>query len=191
MEKRMFSTQAPMSAVARAQVENQIAACSAMTCKTFESMEKLFDLNFNVMKTSLEETSVIMKQVMAARGPQEVFSLMMSLAPPTTEKALYYSRHLANIASTTQLDISRTAETQLMEANRKVNSVMDDMARSAPAGSENMIALMKSAIGTASAGYEQLSKSTKQAAEAIEANLAAAERQAAAQPAEKIVVAKS
>lgn len=187
----MFNTtQSPISAVAKTQLESQLATCSAMTTKTFESMGKLFDLNFNVMKTSLEESSVIMKQLMAARGPHEVFSLMMALAPPTTEKALFYGRHLANIASSAQVEISQTAETQLTETNRKVSSLIDDMVGNAPAGSENLIALMKSTIGTANASYEQLSKSTKEAAEAIEAQLAAAADSAAHPASEKIIVAK-
>lgn len=187
----MFATQTPMSAVARTQIESQLAACSAMTNKTFESMGKLFDLNFKLMKTSLEESSVIMQQLLEARGPQEVFSLVMALAPPTTEKALFYGRHLANIASTAQVEISHTAEKQLTENNRKVNSMIDDMARNAPAGSENMIALMKTAISTANAGCEQLTKSAAHAAEAIDANLAAAAHSTAQAVAGKIIVPKS
>jgi phasin family protein len=188
----MFNTtQVPMSAVARTQLESQLNAYSAITNKTFESMEKLFDLNFNVMKTSLEESSVIMKQLMAAGGPNEVLALMMALAPPTTEKALFYGRHLANIASSAQVDISQTTETQLTETNRKLGKLIDEMARTAPAGCENLIALMKSAIGTANASYEQLSKSTKQAAKEIEAKLAAAANSAVQPAHEKIIAAKS
>ena len=48
------------------------------------------------------------------------------------------------------------------------------MSKNAPAGSENAVAILKSAIGNASAGYEQFSKTSKQAVEAIEANLSSA-----------------
>jgi hypothetical protein len=48
------------------------------------------------------------------------------------------------------------------------------VSKNAPAGSENVIALVKSTLGNATAGYEQFTKSAKQAGEAIETNLNAA-----------------
>ncbi|MDB5762342.1 MAG: phasin family protein [Herminiimonas sp.] len=175
----MFPIQDQISIVTRTSLENQLAAFAALTNKTFEGMEKLFDLNINVVRASLEESSVIMNQLMSAKDPQEFFSLVAAQARPTAEKALSYSRHLTNIASGTQAEFSKAAEAQFEETSRKVTRLVEDAAKNAPAGSENVVALVKSAIDNASAGYEQLSKTTKQAAEAIEANLNAAVTQLA------------
>ena len=63
---------------------------------------------------------------------------------------------------------------------------MEEVTKNAPAGSENAVAILKSAIGNANAGYEQFSKTSKQAVEAIEANLTSAVNQFT-QAAEKAV----
>jgi hypothetical protein len=93
---------------------------------------------------------------------------------PSFEKALFYTRHLVGIASGTQAEFARAAEDQLSEASRNISKMVDEAARNAPAGSENVAALVKTALNTASTSYEQLSKTTKDAGEAIEASIIAA-----------------
>ena len=81
---------------------------------------------------------------------------------------------LASIASGTGAEFSKAAESQIVEANRKVISLVDEVSKNAPAGSENFVAAVKTAISNANAGYEQFSKTSKQAVEAIETNVNAA-----------------
>jgi len=173
----MFSMQDQFSAATKANVEAQLALISALTSKAFEGVEKLIDLNLTVAKTSLEESNATAKQLLAAKDPQEFFSLAAAQAQPTAEKAAAYARHIANIASSTQAEITKTAESQMAETSRKVAALVDDVSKNAPAGSENMIAIVKSMIGNANAGYEQLAKTTKQAVEAMETNLSTATAQ--------------
>ena len=54
---------------------------------------------------------------------------------------------------------------------------MDEVSKNAPAGTENAVALFKSALNNANAGYEQFTKSAKAAAETLEANVSAAVNQ--------------
>jgi phasin family protein len=170
----MFSLQDQISTVTRTTIENQLATMTALADKTIDGVEKLFDLNINLLRASVEESTVINQQLLAAKGPQEFFSMIAAQIQPNTQKALFYGRHLANIASSTQAELAKVAQVQFMETNRKVNSLVDDVARNAPPGSENVVGFLKAAIGNASAGYEQLTKTTKQAAEVIEANVNAA-----------------
>ena len=62
-------------------------------------------------------------------------------------------------------------EAQIAEVNRKVVAMIDEVAKNAPAGSEQAVSVLKSAIGNMSAGYEQFTKNAKQAAEVLEANV--------------------
>ena len=122
---------------------------------------------------------------MNAKDPQEFFALTAAQAQPTAEKAISYSRQLAAIAAGTQAEFSKAAEEQIAETNRKVISLVDEVTKNAPAGSENVVAAIKATIGNANAGYEQLTKTAKQAAQAVENNVNAAVTQftAAAQKA--------
>ena len=97
-----------------------------------------------------------------------------SQAQPNAEKALAYSRQVASIAADTGAEFSRAAESQFAEVNRKVISLVDEVTKNAPAGSETYVSALKTAISNANAGYEQFSKTTKQAVEAIESNMNAA-----------------
>ncbi|MYN09427.1 phasin family protein [Pseudoduganella aquatica] len=186
----MFSIPEQFSNATKANFESQFAIFSSLTAKAFEGVEKLVDLNLTAAKASLEESSVAAKQLLSAKDPQEFFSLAAAQVQPSAEKTIAYGRHLAAIASGTQAEFSRAAETQIAETNRKVISLVDEVSKNAPAGSENAIALLKSTLGNASAGYEQFTKSAKQAGEAIETNLNAAVNQFTAAAAKVAPAAK-
>lgn len=167
----MFTIPEQFSNVAKANMESQLAIFTTLTSKAFESMEKVVDLNLNVAKASLEDSSIAAKQLLSAKDPQEFFTLTAAQAQPTAAKAIAYGRHLAGIATSAQAELTRAAEEQIAETGRKVSALVDDVSKNAPAGSENVIAIVKSAIGNANAGYEQFSRSTKQAVEVMEANM--------------------
>ncbi|HEV7618359.1 MAG TPA: TIGR01841 family phasin [Burkholderiaceae bacterium] len=173
----MFSFPEQISAATKTNFEAQLALITALTNKTFESVEKMIDLNMNVAKASLEESAANVQQLLSAKDPQEFFALSAAQAQPTAEKAFAYSRHLASIASSTQAEFAKAAEVQIAETTRKVTALVDEVSKNAPAGSENAIAFVKSAIGNANAGYEQVAKTTKQAVEALEANMNTATNQ--------------
>ncbi|OWW20093.1 phasin family protein [Noviherbaspirillum denitrificans] len=167
----MFTIPEQFSSVAKANLEAQLSLITSLTNKAFESVEKVVDLNLNAAKASLEDSSIAARQLLTAKDPQEFFSLSAAQAQPTAAKAIAYGRHLAGIATSAQAEFTRAAEEQIAETGRKVSALVDDVSKNAPAGSENVIAIFKSAIGNANASYEQFSKSTKQAVEVLEANV--------------------
>jgi phasin family protein len=176
-ERTMFTVPEQFSAATKANFESQLAMLNALTAKAFEGVEKVIQLNISAGRASLEESSATARQLMAAKDAQEFFSLTAAQAQPNAEKAIAYGRHLAGIASSTQAEFAKATESQIAEATRKVSTLVDEVTKNAPAGSENAVAILKSMIGNASAGYEQLTKSAKQAVETIEANVANATSQ--------------
>ena len=182
----MFSIPEQFSSATKTNLEAQFALFSSLTGKAFEGIEKIVELNLTAAKATLEESTAAAKQLLSAKDPQEFFSLSAAQAQPSAEKAIAYGRHLAAITSGTQAEFSKAAESQIAETNRKVLSLVEEVTKNAPAGSENAVAMLKSAIGNANAGYEQFSKTSKQAVEAIEANLTSAVNQFT-QAAEKVV----
>ncbi|MDB5774803.1 MAG: hypothetical protein JWP38_936 [Herbaspirillum sp.] len=173
----MFSFQDQFSAASKAHFDAQVELINTLTSKAFEGIEKVIELNMSATKASLEEYATSSKQLAGAKDPQEFTSLAAAQAQPNAEKAVAYSRHLAGILSSTQSEFAKAAETQIAETSRKVSTLIDEISKNAPAGSENAIAVLKSVVGNANAGYEQLTKSTKQAVEAIESNMNTAAKQ--------------
>jgi phasin family protein len=170
----MFAFPEQFSNATKANFEAQFAMLSALAAKTFEGVEKLVELNIHTTKAAIEGSSATARQLLAAKDPQEFFSLTALQAQPNAEKALAYSRQVASIAADTGAEFSRAAEGQFAEVNRKVISLVDEVTKNAPAGSETYVSALKTAISNANAGYEQFSKTTKQAVEAIESNVNAA-----------------
>jgi phasin family protein len=173
----MYAIPEQFSAASKANLDAQLAMITALTNTAFAGIEKIVELNINAVKSTLEESAVTTQQLLSAKDPQEFFSLSAAKAQPNAEKALAYGRHLASIATSTQAELTKVAETQMAATSRKVIALVDDVSKNAPAGSEAAIALVKSAIGNANAGYEQLAKTTKQAVEALESNLNSAASQ--------------
>ena len=131
----MFAIPEQFSNATKANFESQFALLSSLTSKTFESMEKLVELNLNVARATLSDSSSTTRQLLSAKDPQEFFQLSAAQAQPNAEKALSYSRQLASIASGTGAEFSKAAESQIVEANRKVIALVDEVSKNAPAGS--------------------------------------------------------
>jgi phasin family protein len=167
----MSSFQEQFSAATKSNFETQLALLTALTGKAFESVEKVIELNMNVAKAALEESTSNARQLLAAKDPQEFIALSASQVQPNAEKAVSYGREVMTIVSGLQAEVSKAAESQIGEQSRKFASLVDEVSKTAPAGSENVVAYMKTAIANANAGYEQLTKSTKQAVEAMGANM--------------------
>jgi phasin family protein len=144
-----------------------------LTSKAFEGAEKLIELNMQVAKAAMGEVVQSSRAALSVKDAQELISIQANLMQPVAEKAAAYSRHLYDIASGTNADIGKTVEVQLAEAQTKFMSIVDTAMKNAPAGTENAVALVKSAVSAANNAYESVHKAAKQAADVAEANLQA------------------
>jgi phasin family protein len=145
-----------------------------LTTKAFEGVEKLVELNLQVVKSTIAENQENAQRALSVKDAQELLALQASLTQPVAEKVLSYGRHLYEIASATQAEFARVAEAQYEEQNKKVQALVENVAKNAPAGSETAVAVIKSAITAANTTYETVHKATKQAVEIAESNFNAA-----------------
>lgn len=167
----MFPTQDKLSASAKASLEQNLAVYTALTGKAFESMEKLVRLNMAAAKATLEESTAAANQIMGARTPQEGLTLIQAQAKPNLDKAISYGSQVFGIVSGVQSELSAAVEAQFAAANRNATEMMETAFSKAPAGFEGVTAMFKSGLGNSGNGYEQMTRTAKQAMEAMEANL--------------------
>jgi len=159
--------------VAAAQKAN-LETLFGLTTKAFEGVEKLVELNLQVVKTTFAENVENAKKALSAKDAQELLALQAASVQPVAEKTLAYTRHLYEIASETQSEFTKVAEAQLAEGSKNVQALVENFAKNAPAGSESTVAIVKSAISAANNAYESVQKATKQAVEIAETNFQAA-----------------
>jgi phasin family protein len=144
-----------------------------LTNKAFEGVEKLVELNMQVAKAALGEAADNTRAVLSVKDAQELLALQSTLLQPAAEKAASYSRHLYDIAAATNAEVAKVAEAKFAEAQHSFATTVDSAMKSAPAGSENAMALVKSAMAAANNAYDSVSKAAKQASEVAEANFTA------------------
>lgn len=167
----MFTLPEQFSAATKANIDAQLAMFTAFTSKAMEGVEKMVELNITAAKTSSEEFQAMAKQLLSAKDAQEFINLTTASAQPNTEKLLGFAQNCASIVTSTGTEFTKETEKHAAELNRKVVSFIDELAKNAPAGTENGIAMFKSAFGTANAALEQGTKAVKQVAEQIETNV--------------------
>ena len=159
--------------LSEAQKQN-IDAMMKLSQKAFEGIEKMVDLQLNAARASLQETSEKFKALMSVKDAQDVVNLNKDLGAPNAEQALAYSRTIYDIASQTSSEVQRLIDAQIADANKKLVDTLDEFSRNAPAGSESIVAMMKSSLTAANSAYETANKAARQVVEMAERNMRAA-----------------
>jgi len=166
-----------MNAIPQHILDRQLAALNAMAATQatlFSGFEKLVNLNMRVAKATLEEVTQASQQAAGVKDAQEAAAFTSALAQPSAEKAMAYSKHVFDILSGVQGDLSKLAEAHIADGQQQMADAVEQFSKNAPAGTEGTVAFLKSSLATANGAYESLSKAAKQAADAAGANLNAA-----------------
>jgi phasin family protein len=146
--------------------------------KAFEGLEKLVELNLQVVKATLAENQEIVAKAFSSGDLPGLLALQTSQAQPVAEKARSYWQHVYEILSNTQAEFATTAEAQFKQYQQDSQAFVDSLAKNAPAGSEAVLSAWKSAIATAtetaSSAYHAAQETTKQVVEIAESNVSAA-----------------
>jgi phasin family protein len=150
--------------------KSNIDTLTGLAGKAFEGIEKLVELNLSTTKTAMTEAEQTSQAALSVKDMQELFALQQSVLQPVGEKAAAYSRSVYEIAVASGAEVKRVAEAQSAAAQAKFMAIVDTAVKNAPAGSEQGVALIKSAMAAASNAIETAQKAAKQATEVAEAN---------------------
>jgi phasin family protein len=166
----MYVTPEQIAASNKAGVETLIGLANTQ----FAALERLSALNFNVAKSAFEDSVNYTRTLFGAKDAQEFAALGATVGQPALEKAIAYSRSVYEIATQTQAEMNKFAETQAGNFNKNMVGYLDKFSKNAPAGSDVAIAAVKSALAAANSAYDSITRVTKQASELAESNFAAA-----------------
>jgi len=166
----MYVTPEQIQAAQKANVEALLAVASFQ----FSAMEKLANLNANAVKAAFEDSVTNTRALMGAKDAQEFTSLQSTLAQPTLEKAIAWSKSVYEVATSANSELSKLAEQRTAEWNENFASMLEKATKNAPAGSDVAVAAMKQMLTAANSAYDNLNKVAKQATEMAEANVTAA-----------------
>jgi len=139
--------------------------------KAVDNVGKLAALNAHTMRSTLEDMFGLAQKSLSIKEAQEWLALQDSMASLTAERMQTYWREVFDLMSATQADFARVGKAQCERYGRQMKSVVEDVTRGAPAGSQATMTALDSAIAAATTLYETLRSTGQQAVEATRSNL--------------------
>ncbi len=166
----MYLTSEQIQATNKANVETLLAIANAQ----FAAFEKLANINASAVKNAFEDSIANTRALLGAKDVQQFVTLQNAFAQPAIEKAIAYSKSVYEVATEANSEFSKVTERRVAEWNENFVTLLDQVSKNAPAGSDVAVAAVKSMLAAGNAAYDNLTKVVKQATEIAEANVTAA-----------------
>lgn len=147
-------------------------AFAGLSKKAFASFEKLVELNMAAARALMGESLASLQALSEIKNTQALLAFQSGLLKPLSDKAASYNRHLLDIVSGSTAEFSKVFESTSAQSQKSVTALLDASLKNAPAGSQAAAALFKSAIDAGTTAVESAQKSTRQALQVVESNLA-------------------
>jgi len=173
----MFADDVKVPAATKEVLAAQLDAATALANTSLSGIERLAHLNLSMAKAMLGEFTETATQLVWARDPQEFFSVASARAQSRAESIANYGREVVGIVSGTQAELGEVAQAHFADANQKIVSLVEELGKNPPAGSENAMEMLKSVMSNAQTGYERFAESGRQAAQLAKENLDTVARQ--------------
>lgn len=153
-----------------------------ITGKVFEGMEKFAQLQIKTLRTTSEEQIDTFRKLLSVRDPKDYSELQASFIHPAAQaqRLLGYSREVYDLISATQAELAKLTEVQVEAGARQMKEMVAEVTKNAPAGAEPVVAVMNSALDSASTVYASAQKAAKQASDIAENGMTAATSAASA-----------
>jgi phasin family protein len=97
----------------------------------FNSFQRMFDLNMQLVQTLFEETTTASQQLMTADRQAEVLTAAVSRAQPITDKLRAYQQQVSRLLADSQVEIARVAEQHVQNTTKTAQALADEVARNA------------------------------------------------------------
>ncbi|AIO32138.1 TIGR01841 family phasin [Burkholderia pseudomultivorans] len=162
-----------------ADYQSGIAAWFAIARPAIQGFEAVVELNLQATKTALAEYEDKLKGAFNSNNPAASFAQQVAAPQEATGKAVSYSRHLFDIAVSTQAEWQKVVHAQYEQADKRLKDVLGELTKHAPAGSAPVVAALNSALSAASAAADSVRAATGQAIEAAQSSFEAAGETAA------------
>ncbi len=152
----------------------QVNALNAVGHALITAAEKLSSLNVAAGRSAIDSATEAAQSLSGVRDPKALVSLSGAAAQPSVEKLVGYTRELVGIANAASAEIGKVVQQQIADSNKRMAELIDFVAKSAPAGSEQAVAMLRSAVTASNTAFDTVTKASRQAADWAQANFAAA-----------------
>ncbi|MES2742443.1 MAG: TIGR01841 family phasin [Pseudomonadota bacterium] len=180
----MFTNPEQFASATKALFEFQLMTFSALTSKAVQGVEQVVALNVSTAKSGMADSMAAGKEISQAKDPQAALSAAAAQLQPGVAGVTAYHQQLGDIIKDIQAEFTKAADAHMAEAKSNLSALIYDVTKNVRPGSENAVAIVKTAIDNAFNGYEQVTTATQQAVQAVEAHIAKAVEQVSPKPPE-------
>ena len=148
--------------------EAAIEQFSKFAKMSLANVEKFAELGLSAARESVIGATKHAQSLAGARDVQEVFAINSAALEPALKRAYGLSRTAFEAANETNSEIKRTLEKQNAEVQRAAVAALEEALKYAPAGSETVVANVKSAIAAAQSAFDNMAAINKQIYDTVE-----------------------
>jgi phasin family protein len=130
--------------------------------------EKLVALNMATSKAALFDTSADFMAAFSTQNPTDALAAQAALVKPLAEKSVAYGRSVYAIAAETSAELTKSVEAKMAESQKAVATVVENITKNAPAGSETVVAMFTQAVTAGQTAIDTAKSSAKKAVEMVE-----------------------
>lgn len=163
----MYQTPEQLVAMNKASLETALRFANV----ALASAERIMELQLKTAKSVLADSVQSARALAGVRDIDQLAALKDTVVQPSLEKATAYAKQVYDVTAETQADMSKLVEEQVAELNKQMVTTLDQMVKTAPAGSEVGIAAMKSTLAAVNSGFDNMTKVAKQFGEATQSNM--------------------
>jgi phasin family protein len=149
-------------------------AALQLTQVSIEQGERLMKLQLEAVRGMLDDSFKAAKSLTEVRDPQQWVSVQERNLRDMMARLTDFSRSLHDIAGRTQKEVGSVLESRMAEVNAQFQDMVDEMARSAPPGSEPAFVAIKQTLTMANSLAETMARTARQFAESAESAIKAA-----------------
>lgn len=146
----------------------------AMMRTSFEGLQRIADLNMAATRELFDTTISNANSLMSAKDINEAARINQSLAKPSVERMVDYSRRLYELMAQMQKEMTGIVESQYSQFAKTAAGAIDKTKASTPVGGDVFAAAMKSMLDATNKVFDQMSATAKQMSDVTEANVQAA-----------------
>jgi phasin family protein len=132
------------------------------------NVEKFAQLGLDAARESVTQATRHAQSLAGAKDVQEVIAINSAALEPALKRAYTYSRSAFESAAETNAEVKRAFEKQNAELAAAAVAALEESFKYAPAGSEGVVANVKSALSAAQNAYDNFVSINKQIYDTVE-----------------------
>lgn len=156
----MLTTPNYLSNATKQQTQAHIDAVSSLFGHALHSASEVTELSLTAAKESLNDSFAKIHEVIESKDPSKIYEAFSIEVQPASQKVSSYVKHCVEIGSNVQNQTIKLIQERMDDTVGHVNTLIDDLAKAAPAGSEPFAEMVKLQAANFHKAYEQLSSAS-------------------------------